>query len=450
MSATLARYSMMAVPRYTSYPTAPHFHAGIDAARYGEWLAALDPAAPVSLYLHVPFCRQVCWYCGCNMKLVGPRRTPVADYVDGLLAELTLLAERLPGRFAISHLHWGGGTPTVLSEAELARVMDAVAARFDIRADAEIAIECDPRTFDRSMANALGATGFNRASFGVQEFDPAVQAAINRVQPPEMVEAATGWLRAAGIESVNFDLVYGLPHQTCDMLLSTVARALQIGPSRVALFGYAHVPWMAKKQRLIDEAALPGATARIAQAEAAAAALVAGGMTAIGLDHFARPDDTLAQAARSGTLRRNFQGYTTDSATTLLGIGATSIGRTPSGYVQNIGETGAWSRAVGEGRLPIAKGVALSEEDRLRAAVIEALMCTGEADLGAIGTAHAAVEGWADEAIATLAPLIADGFARLDAGHLRATEAGRPLVRLLASAFDAYRGTGAGRHSRAV
>ena len=450
MRSAVAKYMTMAVPRYTSYPTAPHFHAGIGEGAVRVWFARLDPAAPVSLYLHVPFCRQVCWYCGCNMKLVGSRDAPLDDYVDALLAEIALVAEALPGRLRVSHVHWGGGTPTVLSGEALGRVMNALVRHFDILPDAEIAIECDPRSFDPEKAVALRALGFNRASFGVQEFDPRVQAAINRVQPPEMVARAVDGLRGAGIGSINFDLIYGLPHQTVAMLLDTVALCLALEPSRIALFGYAHVPWVAKRQRMIDTAALPGAGERLEQAEAAAGALVAGGMVPVGMDHFAAPGDALALAATSGRLRRNFQGYTTDAATTLIGFGATSVGRTPSGYMQNIADTGAWGRAVREGHLPVARGVGLTDEDRLRGAAIEALMCFGKVDLAAVSRRFGLGAGWAREAIAFLRPMEADGLVTLASDRIEVTAAGRPLVRVVASAFDGYIAREEMRHSAAV
>ncbi|MEM6680442.1 MAG: oxygen-independent coproporphyrinogen III oxidase, partial [Pseudomonadota bacterium] len=361
MDERLKAYATRAVPRYTSYPTAPHFHDGVTGADYAGWLEALDPAAPVSLYLHVPFCRELCWYCGCNMKLAR-RDAPVAAYAKTLRREIGLVAEHLPGRLSVSHLHWGGGTPTALEPDDLARCMESVWASFDRAADAEIAIESDPRTLTQAMIDRIGALGFTRASFGVQEFDPQVQRAINRVQPPEMVRESVEGLRSAGITGINFDLIYGLPHQTVESLVETVRLCVEMRPDRLALFGYAHVPWMAKKQRLIDEAALPGAKARLAQAQAAAEALEAAGYVAIGLDHFARADDPLAQAAAEGTMRRNFQGYTTDTAEALLGLGATSIGRTPSGYLQNISETGAWARSVEAGDLPVGRGVAFQDE----------------------------------------------------------------------------------------
>lgn len=449
MDPVLARYARRAAPRYTSYPTAPHFRKGFAEATYREWLGAVDPAAPVSLYLHVPFCRQMCWYCGCNMKLAR-RYGPVEAYARDLEREAELLAGALPARMEVSHLHWGGGTPTALEPADFARVMETVRARFAIGAGAELAIESDPRTLTAEMAAEIGAQGFTRASFGVQEFDPKVQAAINRVQPPEMVAQAVGGLRRAGVDEINFDLIYGLPYQTVESLVRTVRLAAEMGPGRIALFGYAHVPWMAKNQRMIPEEALPGAEERAAQAEAAAAELEALGYLKIGLDHFALPEDAMALAARAGRLRRNFQGYTTDQAQTLLGLGATAIGRTPSGYVQNVAETGAWAREIAAGRLPALKGREITAEDRWRGAVIERLMCDFEVNAEGLGRAFGAPEGWAEEAFARLDGMRADGLVEISGGRVRMTARGRPLVRVAASAFDAYLDRGEARHSAAV
>ena len=443
------KYASMAVPRYTSYPTVPHFDSGVGGRGYAGWLEALNPAEPVSLYLHVPFCRKLCWYCGCNMKLAS-RYEPVADYVETLIRELELVAEHLPGRVGLSHLHFGGGTPTALEPDDLERVMDAVRAHFTVNEGAELAIESDPRTLTPEMTRRIGALGFTRASFGIQEFDAKVQKAINRIQPEEMVVSAVKGLRDAGITGINFDLIYGLPHQTVDTLRATIAACAALKPDRLALFGYAHVPWMAKKQRLIDEAALPGAQERIDQAAAAARMILAAGYEAIGLDHFALPHDELAIAARQGTLRRNFQGYTTDKARTLLGVGATSIGRTPSGYVQNIAETGAWARAVTSGALPVAKGHAFQGEDTLRGDVIEALMCRGQVDLDDAIRHHGATPDCFETELEALAAMESDGLVTVDGPVLRLTEEGKPLVRTVASVFDAYLSTGAARHSVAV
>ncbi len=449
MDPVLERYARRATPRYTSYPTAPHFQKDFGEARYRDWLSGLDVNTPVSLYLHVPFCRQMCWYCGCNMKLAS-RYGPVGAYAQTLRKEVALTADALPGRMTISHLHWGGGTPTALSPDDLQSLMTDVRARWNFAEDAEVAIESDPRTLTAEMAARIGQLGFTRASFGVQEFDLRVQKAINRVQSPAMVRTSVDQLRAAGVSGINFDLIYGLPFQTVESLVETVRLSAQMRPDRVALFGYAHVPWMAKNQRMIDDASLPDAQARAAQAKAAAEALLAEGYVAIGLDHFALPEDELAIAAGAGTLRRNFQGYTTDRAETLIGMGATSIGRTPSGYVQNITETGAWSRAVSDGRLPVAKGLPFIQDDRLRAAVIERLMCDGHVDAAAIGRAHGAAEGWWVESFCALEEMQTDGLLTLSGGTVRMTPKGRPLVRIAAAAFDVYLQAGTARHSVAV
>jgi oxygen-independent coproporphyrinogen-3 oxidase len=447
MSDTLARHATRPVPRYTSYPTAPHFEPGFPPETYRDWLARTPPEEPVSLYLHVPYCRQMCWYCGCNMKLAA-RYAPVAAYAATLRAEIALVADALPEGLAVSHLHWGGGTPTALSPEDLSRCMAAVAARFDLRHGAELAIESDPRTLSAEMIGMIGALGFTRASFGVQEFDPTVQAAINRIQPPEMVRRAVEGLRAAGVPAINFDLIYGLPHQTAETLVQSIAIARDLRPDRIALFGYAHVPWMAKNQRMIAPEALPGPAERAEQAARAAEALLAAGYVPIGLDHYALPGDSMAIAAREGRLRRNFQGYTTDEAETLIGLGATAIGRTHSGFVQNIAETNAWTRAVQAGVLPVAKGRALTDEDRLRGFVIERIMCDGSVDLDAAAARFGAAPGWCDEG--ALDALAADGLLTRKGARITLTPAGRPLCRVVAAAFDAYLPKSEAKHSVAV
>lgn len=448
-SAAMAAYAARAVPRYTSYPTAPHFHSGVTGETYRNWLQALPVDQPVSIYLHTPFCGRVCWYCACNMKLAA-RYEPIAAYVEGLLAEIDLLAQAAPGRLSVSHLHWGGGSPTTLRPDDLERVMARIAERFRILPQAELAIEADPRGLTDAMVERLGALGFTRASFGVQEFDPEVQKAINRVQPPELVADRLAALRAAGVSAINFDLLYGLPLQTRDALVRSAETCLSMTPDRVALFGYAHVPWMAKRQRLIDTAQLPNGEARAAQEAAARVTFTSGGYRAIGLDHFAQPGDPLTLAAERGRLRRNFQGYSTDMASALLGIGATSISRTPSGYVQNHAETGAWAREIALGRLPVAKGAALNADALLRGYVIERLLCLESVDLDLAGARFgASVDWWAAEA-PELRRLERDGLLRLKKGRLSVTPAGRPLARVIAAAFDRYLERGPGRHSRAL
>src|SRR6202158_333836 len=271
MPSAFEKYAKVNVPRYTSYPTAPHFSAQFPVAHYRQWLGRLDPHEPISLYLHVPFCKQQCWYCGCNMKLAA-RYSPVATYVRHLLEEIDLIADTLPARMPVSHLHFGGGTPTVLEPEDLAAVMARLTMRFHLLPNAEIAIESDPRTLTDAMIGQIGSLHFNRASFGVQEFDPKVQAAINRIQPPEMVARAVAGLRAAGVANLDVDLIYGLPHQTTAALCRTVEQCAAMRPDRIALFGYAHVAWVAKNQRMIADDSLPTASERAEQAKAAAAA----------------------------------------------------------------------------------------------------------------------------------------------------------------------------------
>ncbi len=442
-------YAQQATPRYTSYPTAPHFTGAVTSEDYLGWLRETDEAAPVSLYVHVPFCRAICWYCGCNMKL-ATREAPLARYADSLLDEIDLIAGVLCGRRRVSHLHFGGGTPTALTPDDLARIVERLRSRFDFTDGAELAIESDPRTLTAEMAARIGALGFTRASFGVQEFDPEVQRAINRVQPPEMVREAVERLRDAGVSAFNFDLIYGLPHQTVEKLRRTVDLVAGLRPDRTALFGYAHVPWIAKRQRMIDEAALPGVAERMEMADAAAEAFELAGYVPIGLDHFALPGDALAQAAASGELRRNFQGYTTDTAETLIGFGATSIGRTPRGYVQNIAEPGAWAREVAAGRAPVARGVALAGEDRLRGEVIERLMCHGDVDLDEVGARHGAHANWWAGASVEIVRMAADGLLLRRGARITLTGAGKPLARVVAAAFDQYLAKGTARHSVAV
>lgn len=449
MDDVVARYASRPAPRYTSYPTAPHFKAGFAEETYRAWLAALNPQEPISLYLHVPFCREMCWYCGCNMKLVK-REEPLAAYAQSLMEEITLLAEALPARMKIAHLHWGGGTPTALTLDQITRLSEHLEAHFEILPKAERAIESDPRTLSEEMVIRLAALGFNRASFGVQEFDPKVQAAINRIQPPQMVADAVQMFRTHGIRAINFDLIYGLPYQTSENLTRTMELVAEMAPNRIALFGYAHVPWMAKNQRMIPDDALPGTKARAEQAQAAARAITEAGYHRIGIDHFARPDDRLTAAAREGRLSRNFQGYTDDPAPTLLGLGATSIGRCPQGYVQNLSETGAWARMIASGQLPVGKGLAFQGDDLLRAAVIERIMCDGAVDLPQIMARFNAPQQSFEEALLALEPLIADGLVWHQCGRIALTERGAPLARVVASCFDSYLHHSEARHSVAV
>lgn len=447
----LSRYDGLRIPRYTSYPTAPHFNDQVNADVYGAWLGQVDPTTHAgSLYLHVPFCQQMCWYCGCHTKIVA-RYDPIADYVDVLRREIAMVAAALPGRLTVRHVHFGGGTPTMMSPDHFESLIDHLRAHFDLATDGEIAVEIDPRTFRPEMATALGRSGVTRASLGMQDIDGEVQAAINRIQPYDTVRQAAEWLRAAGVGEINLDLMYGLPRQTVDSVARAAEAALDLNPSRVSVFGYAHVPWMKTHQKKINEAELPGVHARWEQFAAIAATLTGtGGMAAIGLDHFARPDDEIAVMQAEGRLCRNFQGYTTDDADVLLGFGASSIGQLPQGYVQNAVPFDQYAEAVNAGRLAVAKGLAVNDDDRLRRAVIERLMCDLTVDVGAVAAAHGRPADMFDDVLASMSDLAADHVVVLDGRRVSVPEPARPLMRVAAARFDAWLSTGAGRHSRAV
>ncbi|AXS42471.1 oxygen-independent coproporphyrinogen III oxidase [Breoghania sp. L-A4] len=447
------RYAERNVPRYTSYPTAPHFNAGVTGTRYAGWLQTL-PETDLSLYLHVPFCREICHYCGCHTK-ASRKDAPIEAYARTLVAEIKLIGAALNatgGRSRpVTHIHWGGGTPSLLPRDSFLAVMQALREAFDIAPECEHAIELDPRYVTRDLAATLASIGVNRASLGVQDFDPGVQRAIGRIQPLEIVSAAVAALRGVGIDAINFDLMYGLPGQTRDAITATARQTLELAPTRVALFGYAHVPWMKKNQRLIDEAALPDASGRRALADAARAVLLDGGFEAIGLDHFARPEDAMAQAHRSGTLKRNFQGYTCDTAESIIGLGVSSIGRLPQGYVQNAPDVSSWHRMVEDGIAPVARGIALDDDDRARAAIIEAVMTDYSADFAAIGARYGFAKQHFDDAVERLREMQDDGLVTLsDEGQLEVTPAGRAYVRVVAAAFDAYLEENRARHSVAV
>ena len=300
-----------AVPRYTSYPTAPHFHAGIDAATYRGWLEELRSGEPISLYLHIPYCDRLCWFCACHTKMTR-RYEPVADYLKSLQAEIAAVGSIVRGKTSVRAVHFGGGSPTMLKPDDIVALDRALRAAFDYMPGVETSVEIEPNDMDEQRFDALAAIGMTRASFGVQDFEPKVQAAINREQSFELTASVVEAARSRGVRSVNLDLLYGLPHQTCESVASTMEQALSLEPDRVALFGYAHVPWFKKHQTKIDEAWLPGPVDRYRQSRLAGELAMRHGYQQIGLDHFARPDDLLAVAARAGRLRRNFQGYTDD------------------------------------------------------------------------------------------------------------------------------------------
>ncbi len=438
------------VPRYTSYPTAPHFHPGVGSELYETWLSHLDADSELSLYLHIAYCAEMCWFCGCHTKITK-RYAPIEAYMQAVLGEVDLVAAKLPTKMTVRHIHFGGGSPTILEPEDFVKTVDRLRQRFNVKPDAEIAVEMDPRTATEEYVIALKRAGVTRASLGVQDFDPKVQEAINRIQPYEITAQTVAWLRQYEIPEINMDLIYGLPYQTLDGLLNTIDRAVAFEPKRIALFGYAHVPWMKKHQRLIPPESLPDTAARWEQYQQACDQLVRHhGYVQIGLDHFARPDDEMSIALTEKRLNRNFQGYTTDVATVLVAFGASGIGSLPQGYVANMGEIHFYQQAVAEGRLPIQRGIAISEDDRLRRRIIERLMCDLEVDLDVIAAQFNRSGAEFDDELASLTPMIDDGLVTIDGHVITVTPEGRTLVRAVGAAFDKYLKHGEQRHSKAV
>lgn len=438
------------VPRYTSYPTAPHFHPGVTGDIYGKWLTELHPETELSLYLHIAFCAEMCWFCGCHTKITQ-RYAPIEAYMKALWGEVDLVAGAMATRMPVRHIHFGGGSPTILHPTDFVKTIAILRERFHVKSDAEVAVELDPRTADENYVAAMADAGVTRASLGVQDFDHKVQVAINRIQPYEVTARTVEWLRRYNIPEINMDLIYGLPFQTLDGLLDTIDRTVAFDPKRIALFGYAHVPWMKKHQRLIPEEALPDTEMRWHQYERACDRLVKHhGYVQIGLDHFAKPDDAMAIALAEKRLNRNFQGYTTDTAETLIGFGASGIGSLPQGYVANVGEIHFYQDAIKEGRLPIQRGVAITDDDRLRRSIIERLMCDLEVDIDIQARNFGRSGNDFEAEMESLAPMEQDGLIQRSGHKITVTTEGRTLVRAVGAAFDRYLKKGEQRHSKAV
>ena len=424
------------VPRYTSYPPATQFKNGVNANMVSGWLDSIPEGAAVSLYLHVPFCRRLCWFCACRTQ--GTKTLdPVIAYVDTVLAELALLRRHLPRGVRLSRLHWGGGTPTLLPPDQMRRLADAIFDVVPMAEGAEFSVEIDPSEIDAARMAALAAAGMNRASIGVQDFDPKIQDAIGRRQPFALTGQAADLIRGHGIASLNADILYGLPHQDRTRISETVQKLLALSPDRVALYGYAHVPWMSKRQVMIPDDALPGNEDRLTLFNTARDLFLADGYAEIGIDHFARPGDGLAVAQKAGKLRRNFQGYTDDGAEVLLGLGASSISRFPQGYAQNAPATGAYTAHVREGHLPHTRGHAFTPEDLWRGRMIEQLMCDFRVDAGEMvrdyGLTNVQLQEVFDPVIAQFGNMVEIG-----PWGLRITPEGRPLARMVANMLDAY------------
>jgi len=430
-------------PRYTSYPAAPRFSEAFGEPQLFEAIEASNempiPRA-LSLYVHVPFCLSPCFYCGCN-RVITRDAARGKRYVERLLGEIDLVAPRFSPDREVVQLHFGGGTPNFLDTGSLRTVVDHLRVRFPFAPGArtDLSIEVDPRSLEPSTLTELADVGFKRISLGVQDFDPAVQAAVNRLQTEEQTRNIVEAAREAGLRSLNIDLIYGLPRQTSEGFAATLEAVLTMRPDRIAVYAYAHFPSMFRAQRRIDPADLPSASAKIALLGLAVERLVRAGYVYIGMDHFALPFDELAVAQREGSLHRNFMGYTTHAETDLVGFGASAISRIGCAYSQSHRDLAAWSAAVDAGHVPVMRGLLLENDDLLRGELIQALMCHGEIDIGALGERYGVdARPLLDAALPRLAPLAADGLVECMGTRLRVTPRGRLLVRVVAGCFDRY------------
>ncbi|MGJ0431478.1 oxygen-independent coproporphyrinogen III oxidase [Methylobacter sp.] len=428
-------------PRYTSYPTALELHEGFGDKEYREHIAKSNAAGgPLSLYFHIPFCDTVCFYCACN-KIVTKNRSHAQPYLDNLYKEIAMQGDLFDRNRVVNQLHWGGGTPTFLSYEQMQKLMQVTRAHFSLRDDdqGEYSIEIDPRETDDRTIHQLRELGFNRISLGVQDFDPAVQKAVNRLQSEEQTFAVLAAARAEGFRSTNIDLIYGLPLQTVATYSRTLDKLLAVAPDRFSIFNYAHMPARFKTQRQINDADLPSPDVKLDILQMVGRRLTEAGYVYIGMDHFARPDDELAVAQREGKLYRNFQGYSTHSDCDLVGLGITSIGRVGDAYIQNVKELAEYDQLIGQGRLPVFKGVELNDDDKLRRAVITQLICHFDLSFAAIEKAFAIGfhDYFADE-LKALAPMQADGLLTVSEHDIHVLPAGRLLIRNICMVFDRY------------
>ncbi len=423
-------------PRYTSYPTAVQFTADVGAGFTEAALAALPVDKPVSVYIHIPFCERLCWFCACRTQ--GTKTaSPVAAYLDHVIAEIGLVAQHLPKGIMASRVHWGGGTPTILTPSQIERLTDALDQVIPRTKDAEFSVEIDPTLVSQAKVDALVAAGMNRASIGVQDFEQKVQTAIGREQSFETTKECVDMLRSANVRSLNMDILYGLPHQTETSVMDTINKVQALSPDRIALYGYAHVPWMAKRQQLIDETALPDGETRHDLFQAMAAKLETGGYEAIGIDHFAKPTDSMAIATTKGQLRRNFQGYTTDDMDTLIGLGASSISKYPTGFTQNQAKSSDYARNIKDKSLATYRGIETSHEDRLIARVIEMIMCDFAVDYPTLVAEFGDDLSCVSQAVPPLQKDFGDIIEFSETGF-EIVQHKRSVARLVAKAFDQY------------
>lgn len=435
MISSWRKYFGVRAPRYTSFPSALHFDEQVAADDYAARLRNVGLYEALSLYIHVPFCRQMCWYCGCNMRVENDYGRALR-YVRALTAEINLVGRELGGAGRPRSVHFGGGTPNYLKIAEIGDILGAIELALGLTDSTRLAIELDPRLIERGDIARLAALGFDRMSLGVQDFDPVVQAAINRIQSFEMIEGAVGEMLRVGVDDISFDLLYGLPNQTPERFEATLEKTVALSPDRVAVFGYAHLPTALPRQRMIDEAALPEEDSRADLAALADDMLVAAGYRRVGFDHYAKPDNALAKADLEGRLRRNFQGFTEDIADATLGFGASAISEIGGLYAQNAKGLSDYYRRIDRQALPTARGLALSSRERVIGAAIRDLLCRGAVDIAPVLSAVSPDE--ANAICARLEALEADGVVGWDGDRLAIAKAARPLSRIVAMALDPY------------
>jgi oxygen-independent coproporphyrinogen-3 oxidase len=435
MKASWRRYADMAASRYTSFPSALHFDASVRGRDLAQKCRELDLYAPISLYVHLPFCRQLCWYCGCAMR-VENHYSRALEYVEALIGEIALLARSLEGRGRTTCVHFGGGTPNYLEEGDIGRILSAIEAQLGLTDDARLAIELDPRLLARGDVERFVALGFGRISLGVQDFDPDVQAAINRRQSYELVEARVSDIRAAGIDDLSFDILYGLPRQTPTGFEETLEKVVALSPDRVCVFGDAPLPERFARRRMTAAADLPDGAARAECAEAADRRLVAAGYRRVGFDHYARPGTALARAAAAGRLRRDFQGFTEAGAAVVLGLGASAVSFIDGLYAQNEKDVGRYVARLKRGLSPVARGRRRTRRDEIVAAAIADLLCRMEADVGPVLNSAGPLEGL--RISRALAELESDGVISWQGDRVRLAEGAHALARAVAAVLDPY------------
>lgn len=434
-----------AVPRYTSYPTAVQFHGGFTEADAVARLGSLDENEAVSVYVHIPFCHSLCHYCGCHTKIVS-HTDIISSYVDMLCDEIKIAASHVTEKIKVSRIHFGGGSPNYAPVSDIEKILDTLRACFSVDDGVKIDMECDPRLLTEEKITALSRIGIGRVSLGIQDFDENVQKAVHRIQPLEHVQDQVKSLRRVGIHDINFDLIVGLPEQTFDTVRRTVLETIEIRPSRIAVFAYAHVPWMKKHQKLLEKYRFPTPQERFLMQEDVNIALCGAGYESIGIDHYALPESSLLQAQALGTLRRNFQGYTDDAATTILGFGLSAISQFKDAYTQNSLDAPSYRKSIDAGRLPVAKGYAMTERDIETGWAIMQLMCYSQLDVSKCPVVPMARD--------KLKELEHDGIIRINGNIVVITEIGKPFTRVVASCFDPYfqaeNYKKEGRHAKAI